>query len=107
LKNNPLASYARAALEVIGVYPDEHRARQVDEARIREADLVLGMTPQHATALRQLCAAPPTKVRTLLGHATGTIDAEGISDPYGQSIVAYRASARRIFECLNLLIARL
>lgn len=47
------------------------------------------------------------KVHTLPGYAYGVPDGEGIADPYGQSMSAYRASVRRIFECMDLLVPRL
>lgn len=32
---------------------------------------------------------------------------EGISDPYGHSMAAYRASVRQVFECVEFLATRL
>ncbi len=106
LVNEPIAPYAAAALEEVGVYPSGHRARQVNENMIEQADLVLAMTPQHVEALRRLSTASSGKIYTLPGYANDTPDREGIADPYGLSIVAYRASVRRIFECVDLVIKR-
>ena len=107
LMGQPIDTNARAVLEEAGVYADEHRARQVDEAMLEEADLVLAMTPDHAAALRRSAAGSPEKIHTLLGYAHDSLDSEGISDPYGQSMASYRASMRQIFECVDLLVARL
>jgi protein-tyrosine-phosphatase len=46
-----------AALEEAGIYPEPHHARQVSEAMVGEAELVLAMTPQHAATLRRLGGA--------------------------------------------------
>ncbi len=107
LVGEPIAPNAVAVLEEFGVYAGEHRARQVHEPMLEEADLVLAMTPKHVAALQRFSAGSPEKVRTLLGYAYDTPDLEGISDPYGQSIVTYRASTRRLFECLEVLVAQL
>lgn len=107
LVGEPMAPNAVAALEEVGVYAGEHRARQVNETMFEEVDLVLAMTPRHVEKLRRSFAASPAKVQTLLGYVNDAPDREGISDPYGQSMATYRASLRRIYECVDLLVARL
>lgn len=107
LVNEPIASSARAALEEVGVYPDRHRARQVDGAMLEGADLVLAMTPEHAAALRRLSVSSRPKIHTLLGYARGVPDSEGIPDPYGQSMTVYRASVRRLLHSIGALVERL
>ena len=107
LVGEPIAHHAGEALEEVGVYSAGHRARQVDAAMLEEADLVLAMTPRHASTLRRLSPSSAGKVHTLPGYAYGVPDDEGIADPYGQSMSAYRASVRRIFECMDLLVPRL
>ncbi len=107
LVGEPIAPHAKAALEEVGVYVDGHRARQVDAAMIEGSDLVLAMTPRHVEALRRISTGPPEKVITLIGYANGTPDLEGIPDPYGQTMSAYRASVRQIFECVQLIVGRL
>ncbi|MDP9485751.1 MAG: low molecular weight phosphatase family protein [Actinomycetota bacterium] len=107
LVGEPIAPHARAALEEVGVYTDGHRARQVDAAMLEEADLVLAMTPRHVETLRRISTVPPEKIRTLIGYANGTPDLEGIPDPYGQTMAAYRASVRQIFECVDRLVSKL
>ena len=107
LVNEPIAPRAREALDEIGVFTGGHRARQVDEAMLEDADLVLTMTAQHAAKLRRLSQRSSAKVNTLLGHTSrGTVD-EDIPDPYGQSLTAHRASARQLFQHLSELCVRL
>ena len=101
-----LSPRASAALEEIGIYPGEHRARQVDPRMLQEADLVLTMTPNHADILRRLSPPNSDKVHTLVAFANGTIEGEGIPDPYGQSMTAHRASVRQLLSYLGEVVRR-
>jgi protein-tyrosine-phosphatase len=74
---------------------------------LARADLVLTMTAQQADTLRRISAADPGKIQTLLGYAYATPETEGVSDPYGQPISAYRASVRRIIEGVDRVVSRL
>lgn len=107
LVGEPMAPNGVAALEEVGVYAGEHRARQVNEAMLEESELVLAMTPKHVAALRRFSAGSPEKVHTLLEYIHDAPDLEGISDPYGQTMGTYRAFMRRIYECVEVLVARL
>lgn len=107
LVGEPIARNARTVLEEAGVQTGEHRARQVDRAMIEDADLVLAMTPQHVAALQRLAGGPSQKIRTLPGYARDAPDAEGIADPYGMPISAYRASAREIFGYVDRVVSRM
>lgn len=107
LVDEPIAPSAARALEEVGVYPDGHRARQVDRAMLEEADLVLAMTPEHEAELLRLSGSSQARVRTLLGYASGVPDSQGIPDPYGQSMTAYRASVRQLFDNISVLVERL
>ena len=107
LVGEPIAPGARAVLDEAGVHAGEHRARQVDRAMLEEADLVLAMTPLHVAALHHLAGGPSEKIRTLPGYAKDVPDAEGIADPYGMPISAYRASAREIFGYVDRVVHKL
>src|SRR5919107_6136253 len=52
LEGEDITPNARAALDEVGIYANEHRARQVGEAMLGRADLVLAMSPRHVAALR-------------------------------------------------------
>lgn len=107
LVGEPMDPSARRVLEEVGIYPNGHRARQVDAGMLEASDLVLAMTPEHARALLRLSPEAADRVYTLPGYASGGPDREGIPDPHGQSIAAYRASARRILECASEVLQRL
>jgi protein-tyrosine phosphatase len=98
---------ARAALEEAGVYAGEHRARQVDGEMLEGADLVLAMGPRQVAALRRRFGGPSHKIRALPAYAYGAPEGEGIPDPYGQTMTAFRASLRQILEHVERLVERL
>ena len=47
------------------------------------------------------------KLHTLPEYASGVPSEEGIPDPYGHTIAAYRASVRQLLECEESVIERL
>jgi len=106
LRDEPMAPNASAALEEIGVYAGGHSARQVSTKMLEEADLVLAMSPRHVAELRRVFG-DSFRVRTLPEYVSDAPTEEGISDPYGSTIAAYRASVRQIFGYVNPLVNRL
>ncbi len=108
LEGEDITPNARAALEEVGIYPEGHRARQVSEAMLEEADLVLAMSPRHVAALHQnFGSLLDDKLHTLPEYASGVPSEEGIPDPYGHTITAYRASVRQLLECVERVVERL
>lgn len=108
LAGEDMAPNSQAALEEVGIYPKKrHRARQVDEAMLREADLVLAMSPRQVAALSRRFGTPLTRVYALPEYALGAPPEEGIPDPYGHTMTAFRASVRQLLECVDGLVGRL
>ena len=107
LAGEEMAPNSRAALEEVGIYSGGHRARQVGEAMLGEADLVLAMSPRQVAVLLQRFGAPPDRVYALPEYALGAPPEEGITDPYGHTMTAFRASVRQLLECVDGLIGRL
>lgn len=105
LQRERMAPNAVAVLEELGISPGPHRARQVREEMIEASDLVLAMSPKHVTELRRL-SDRADKIYTLPEYATGAADKEGIPDPYGSPIIAYRASVRQLFEYVERTVDR-
>lgn len=95
---------AEVVLEELGISTEGHRARQVDEAMMEGADLVLAMTPRHAAKLGRISTGSSAKVHTLVGYAQGVSTSEGIMDPYGQSVAAHRSVVRQILHHLRLVV---
>src|SRR5918998_6878558 len=107
LVDEEITPNARVALDEVGIYTDEHRARQVGEAMLREADLVLAMSPRQVAALRQGFEGLSEKVFALPEYAVDAPSEEGIPDPYGQTMTAFRASVRQLLEYIESLVGRL
>jgi protein-tyrosine phosphatase len=107
LVGEPIAPKAVAALEEVGVYPGEHRAKQVIKPMLEGADLVLAMTPKHVATLRRLSGDSSHKIYSLPEYAKGAPSEEGISDPYGLTMSAFRTCVRRLFEDLDRVVNRL
>ena len=107
LKGEDITPNARAALDEVGIYTGEHRARQVGEEMLGEADLVLGMGPRHVAALRRRLGGLSGRIFTLPEYALGASPEEGIPDPYGQTMTAFRASVRQLIEYTEGLVGRL
>lgn len=74
---------------------------------LEDADLVLAMSPRQATTLHRRFGAPPGKVHALPQYALSAPPEEGIPDPYGHTMTAYRASVRQLLECVDGLVKRL
>jgi protein-tyrosine phosphatase len=66
LVGETIAPRSEAVLKELDVSTEGHRARHIDKAMLQGADLVLAMTPQHAAAVRRICASSSAKVHTLL-----------------------------------------
>ncbi len=107
LKGEPIVPNASAALEEAGIYTKGRRARQVSRAMLEEADLVLAMSPQHVIELRRLFGSLPNNVHTLPEYTANVSGEHEISDPYGHSMAAYRASVRQLLEHIERLLDRL
>ena len=107
LEGEDITPNARAALEEVGIYTREHRARQVGEAMLGEAELVLAMGPQHVATLRRRFEGLTQRVCALPEYALGAPPEEGIPDPYGQTMTAFRASVRQLLEYTEALVGRL
>lgn len=98
LSGEPMAPNAVAVLEESGIRDRGHRARQVEESVVREADLVLTMGPRQVTRLQKLFGDLPENIYPLPAYATGEPAAGGLPDPYGQPINAYRVCLRQLLE---------
>jgi protein-tyrosine phosphatase len=106
LTGEPLAPNAGAALEEIGIYAGNHHARQVSEIMLEGADLVLAMEPWHVEKLRQIFG-DSFEIYALQNYVNSASGEEGVPDPYGSTMTAYRASVRQLLEYVELLVDRL
>src|SRR5918993_5416838 len=107
LVDEDITPNARAALDEVGIYTGEHRARQVGQEMLGEADLVLAMGPRHVATLRRRFGGLSERVYALPEYALDAPSEEGIPDPYGQTMTAFRASVRQLLEYTEGLVGRL
>ena len=82
----------------------EHRARKLTPAIVSEADLIFVMTPGHLEQVKQLGGRG--KVHVIDEYASGTAN-QGITDPYGGDLEAYRHTADILERELEKLFDRL
>jgi protein-tyrosine-phosphatase len=75
-----------------------HRARQVTAELMQDADLVLGLTPNHVEALRLGFPRQAAKIH-LLAEMAGY--SRGVEDPYGQPQTIHRVVAREIHQIIE------
>src|SRR5215212_190968 len=107
LVDEDITPNARSALDEVGIYANEHRARQASEEMLEEADLVLAMGPRHVATLHRRFGDLSERVYALPEYALGASPEEGIPDPYGQTMTAFRASVRQLLEYTEALVGRL
>src|SRR2546423_12554679 len=67
-----------------------HRSRKLTPAIVSEADLIFVMTPGHVEQVKQLGGRG--KVHVIDEYASGIAE-QGITDPYGGHLEAYRRTA--------------
>ena len=106
LEGKPIAPNALAVLKEVGICPGSHNARRVRPAMIAEAELVLAMTPQHVAALQRLGSNAAGGIHALPEYAM-SVQREGIPDPYGLTIAAYRSTFRQLHEHIERVVAHL
>ena len=87
-----------------GINISSHRSRQLSQAMVQEADLILTMTREHKRCVEKFCAAAQGKTFTLpefIGES-GDID-----DPYGQGLTVYRQCAQQVWAAVEKVVESL
>lgn len=107
LVGDPMAPHAITALGEAGFRPQAHSARQVNGTMIEGAKLVLAMSPQHVETLRESYEGASIKTYALPEYATDTPARDGVTDPYGYPLSAYRKSVRLLYEYVERTIKKL
>ncbi len=106
LVSEPADPHAYQVTQELGLDLGDHRARQVDLDMVREADLVLTMSPRHRDTLRRDFDGYSDRIYTLPEYVMSDASG-GIPDPYGRSLSTYRASSREILDYVERVIDRL
>jgi protein-tyrosine-phosphatase len=87
-----------------GMDLSRHRSRKLTREIVRDADLILGMSPQHVTTARRL--GGEGKSYLLSQYAAGGESDRAIRDPFGGDLDAYRSTADDLQEQVRLAIDR-
>ena len=95
--DDPAVPYAVSVSIEDGVDISSHRSRPVDAELVRNADLVLGMSPEHVEFVRslQIGQTEATTLKEFAAKDRAPLDVY-IPDPIGGSITMYRASYREL-----------
>ncbi len=106
LEDCAMDAEARTALEDLGIYPGDHRPRQVTRTLVEKADLVLTMSPRQSAWILENFDVPSDKIHILPSYSDGTSGRESIADPHGQNARAYRAASRVIADHVSVIVDR-
>lgn len=128
VEHQPMSVRTRAALRAVGLSSPEHRSRQLTEADVGAADLIVAMAGEHVHYVRRRHPAGATRTATLrylaprlragpeplparvaeLGLAELDPDAEGdVTDPAGGDGEDYLACARDLVRLMDELVPRI
>jgi protein-tyrosine phosphatase len=97
-EGRPASAYAIAEMLERGIDIRTHRSRNIEEALIRGADLILVMTRNHAEALSVAFPDHSDRVYLLSDMVRETFD---ISDPYGGTRLEYSYVARELEQLID------
>jgi protein-tyrosine phosphatase len=103
LHGNRAEPFAVKAAAALGADISEHRARILDTAMIRSAQLVLAMEQDHLDRINSQLFFR-CKYARLLGSFAPQWEDPDIEDPYGGPFAAYNTAAKAILECMPGLI---
>ncbi|MGD9001829.1 MAG: low molecular weight protein arginine phosphatase [Anaerolineae bacterium] len=97
-EGRPASAYSIAEMLERGIDIQAHRARSIDEALIRQADLILVMTRTHAEALSIAFPDQTERMYLLSDMVRETYD---ISDPYGGTRLEYAYTAQELERLID------
>ena len=101
-----MSSKALKVLKEDKIEVDDHKATQINNDLLKEADIILTMTSSHKEHLRSIKEISEKKLYTLK-ELIEDDDELDILDPYGQSLKVYKDTRDEIREALNSLLSKL
>lgn len=128
IEGQPMSRRTRDAMAALGVEAPGHRSRQLDDALIEDADLVVALAGEHVqyvrrrhpdaaartATLRRLCRDLPAGNEPLVDRIAGLrlddVDPEeweDVADPAGGDTEVFDACAREVFDLVADLAPRL
>ena len=101
----------KALKKLYGMDSDKHKAKQLDEEMVKDADLVLTMTDSQKHAIAETYDEYEDKVFTLKEFAIGPAGDEDesvdVDDPYGGDFDEYKECAEEIKALLDIVLSKL
>jgi protein-tyrosine-phosphatase len=110
LEGEPASSGSTRALkELYGIDLSGHRAKNISDAMIKNAYLILTMTASHKEMLLEAFPLSRDRVFTLKEYVLGPESgcSPDISDPYGMPAKVYEQCAAEIREIIGKLVLKL
>ncbi|MGQ9492713.1 MAG: low molecular weight protein arginine phosphatase [Anaerolineae bacterium] len=98
LEGQPASAYALQVMGEHGLDISAHRGRNLTQADVEEADLILVMTKRHAEIIARDFPSSAGKVHLLSEMAGESYD---IQDPYGGSLLEYRRTAAELANLIE------
>jgi protein-tyrosine-phosphatase len=95
-EGNPATEYAVQTATARGVSMGKHRSRPLTAKLVRDADLILGMEPQHVAYASDLAPDAAERIRLVTEHGAEGGAEEGVRDPIGGSPDDYVDTFHRI-----------
>ncbi|MEW6051082.1 MAG: low molecular weight protein arginine phosphatase [Candidatus Zixiibacteriota bacterium] len=103
----PATLYALEAVKIWSGDLSRHRSQLLSRRLIEDADLVLGMTPEHVKEILRLSPEAKPKVFLFKNFPDGRLTGEGVEDPVGQSLDRYNATFLEIGEYLGKFLSEI
>ena len=98
--------YSIEAAAADGLDIRAHRSQALTTYLLREADLVLGMSPEHSEICLEIEPDLGDRVRLFGAYRPGADADADIEDPLGTDLAAFRETWREIRECVDFLLAQ-
>lgn len=98
LEGQPASAYALQVMAEHGLDIGAHRGRNLTQADVDEADLILVMSLRHKEIILRDFERGDEKVQLLTAMADQPYD---IQDPYGGSIIEYRRTAAELQDLVE------
>lgn len=92
---------AQAALHEMGLDLSYHKAKQVTDEMLQDADLILTMTASHKKVILEVMPSMKGKVFTLKEWVGNEMEDLDVLDPFGQSLAVYCRCRDELKELLE------
>ena len=93
------AAFTKRALTEVGIDPPSTRSQGISPPLLERADYIPVMEPKHEEAILQ--AAPDAESAIVRMWEYADADLDGIDDPVGQNIEAFRQTRDLIYQCID------